>query len=204
MSNTVQLTQNGQPVFPLTDASVVSGISDVAKSGDYDDLENKPTIPDVTGKADKVSNATNGNFAALDANGNLTDSGHKHSDYLTSHQDISGKADKVSNATNGHLAGLDSNGNLTDSGKSASDFQPTIDATHKLSYNLLSDTPTIPAAQVQTYWNASSGMGVLLNKPNLATVATSGSYNDLSNKPTIPTVTALTTSEIDTIWGNAS
>jgi len=33
------------------------------------------------GKADKVSGATNGNFAGLDANGNLTDSGHKHSDY---------------------------------------------------------------------------------------------------------------------------
>lgn len=28
----------------------------------------------------------------------------------------------------------------------------------------------------------------VLNKPNFSTVATSGSYNDLSNKPTIPTV----------------
>ena len=55
-----------------------------------------------TDKADKVASATSGNFAALDENGNLTDSGHKHSDYLTSHQDISGKADKsaaVSNIT---------------------------------------------------------------------------------------------------------
>ena len=45
-------------------------------------------IPDITGKADKVSGATNGNFAALDSNGNLTDSGHKHSDYLTGHQSV--------------------------------------------------------------------------------------------------------------------
>lgn len=44
-------------------------------------------------KADKVSGATNGNFAALDSNGNLKDSGNKASDFLTSHQDISGKAD---------------------------------------------------------------------------------------------------------------
>ena len=43
---------------------------------------------DISGKADKVSGATNGNFAALDTNGNLTDSGHKHSDYLTSHQSL--------------------------------------------------------------------------------------------------------------------
>lgn len=69
--------------------------------------------------ANKVSGATSGNFAGLDSNGNLTDSGHKHSDYLTQHQDISGKADKVSGATEGNLAGLDVNGNITDSGIAA-------------------------------------------------------------------------------------
>lgn len=47
-------------------------------------------------------------------------------------------------------------------------------------------TLSIPAAQVNSDWNASSGVAEILNKPNLATVATSGSYNDLSNKPTIP------------------
>lgn len=55
----------------------------------------------ITSKADKVTGATNGNFAGLDANGNLVDSGHKHSDYLTSHQDISGKVDKTT-TVNGH------------------------------------------------------------------------------------------------------
>lgn len=45
-------------------------------------------IPADTSKADKVTGATNGNFAALDSNGNLIDSGHKHSDYLTEHQTI--------------------------------------------------------------------------------------------------------------------
>jgi hypothetical protein len=38
---------------------------------------------DISGKADKVSGATNGNFAGLDANGNLTDSGKKASDFNT-------------------------------------------------------------------------------------------------------------------------
>lgn len=38
-------------------------------------------IPDVTGKADKVSSPVSGNFAGLDANGNLTDSGKKASDF---------------------------------------------------------------------------------------------------------------------------
>ena len=55
-------------------------------------------------------------------------------------------------------------------------------------YNDLTNKPTIPAAQVNSDWNASSGVAKILNKPNLAKVATSGSYNDLSNKPIIPTV----------------
>ena len=38
---------------------------------------------DISGKADKVSGATDGNFAGLDANGNLTDSGSKASDFKT-------------------------------------------------------------------------------------------------------------------------
>ena len=39
---------------------------------------------------------------------------------------------------------------------------------------------------VQADYNATSGDAQILNKPSLSTVATSGSYNDLSNKPTIP------------------
>ena len=63
----------------------------------------------------------------------------------------------------------------------------------------------VPAAQVNSDWNASSGVAEILNKPtlgtmaaenasdytptsSLATVATSGDYDDLTNKPTIPTV----------------
>ena len=97
------------------------------------------------------------------------------------------------------------------------------------SYNDLSNKPTIPAAQVNSDWNATSGVAQILNKPtiptvptnvsaftndsgyitssalapyalseDLATVATSGSYNDLSNKPTIPSaVTEATVSG----WG---
>jgi len=57
-------------------------------------------------------------------------------------------------------------------------------------YNDLTNKPTIPAAQVNSDWNATSGLARILNKPTLATVATSGSYNDLSGKPTIPTKTS--------------
>ena len=87
------------------------------------------------------------------------------------------------------------------------------------SYNDLLNKPTIPAAQVNSDWNANSGVAQILNKPtlgtaasanttdfataaqgalattavqpgDLATVATSGSYNDLLNKPTLGTMAA--------------
>lgn len=45
--------------------------------------------------------------------------------------------------------------------------------------------------QVNSDWNASSGVAQILNKPTLAAVATSGSYNDLNNKPTIPDAVAV-------------
>ncbi|MBQ1297539.1 MAG: hypothetical protein IIY21_26085, partial [Clostridiales bacterium] len=53
-------------------------------------------------------------------------------------------------------------------------------------YSDLINRPTIPAAQVQTDWEAESGISSIAHKPILATVATSGSYSDLSNKPEIP------------------
>ena len=48
---------------------------------------------DLGNKANKVANATSGNFAGLDENGNLTDSGKKASEFATSTQ--GGKADSA-------------------------------------------------------------------------------------------------------------
>lgn len=41
---------------------------------------------------------------------------------------------------------------------------------------------------VQANWSSTSGLSAILNKPALKRVATTGSYNDLDDKPTIPTV----------------
>lgn len=101
---------------------VKSNTSGLIKNDGTIDTNTYLTSSSVTGKADKVANATSGNFAGLDSNGNITDSGKKASDFLTSHQDISGKADKVANPTNGGIAKLDSNGNLVDGGILASNL----------------------------------------------------------------------------------
>lgn len=55
------------------------------------------------------------------------------------------------------------------------------------SWSEITGKPTIPDAQVQANWaqSNSSAIDYIKNKPNLATVATSGSYNDLINKPTL-------------------
>lgn len=60
---------------------------------------------------------------------------------------------------------------------------------------------TIPAAQVNSDWNATSGVSQILNKPTLATVATSGSYNDLSNKPNIPAAYVLPAATLAALGG---
>ena len=62
---------------------------------------------DITGKADRVSGATNGNFAGLDSNGNLTDSGKKASDFAEATH--SHTADQVTG-----LATVATSGNYSD------------------------------------------------------------------------------------------
>lgn len=65
-------------------------------------------------------------------------------------------------------------------------------------YNDLTNKPTIPAAQVNSDWNSSSGVSEILNKPTLAAVATSGDYDDLTNKPTIPAA------QVNSDWNSSS
>lgn len=64
-----------------------------------------------------------------------------------------------------------------------------------IDYNELTNLPAIPSAQVPSDWNASSGVARILNKPGLASVATSGNsldlnwavYNDIPNLPSAST-----------------
>lgn len=102
------------------------------------------------------------------------------------------------------------NGNTIDIpvGDLIAGLQTEITSTNKLSSDLVDDTNQthkfVTAAQitklngiaagaevnVQSDWDQTTTTAddYIKNKPTLATVATSGSYNDLSNKPTIPTV----------------
>ncbi|WP_250515822.1 hypothetical protein [Caballeronia sp. INDeC2] len=51
---------------------------------------------------------------------------------------------------------------------------------------MIENKPDITAAQVNADWSALSGVAMIENKPSLSPVAISGDYADLTNKPTIP------------------
>lgn len=84
------------------------------------------------------------------------------------------------------------------SAKADSDDLATVATTGD--YDDLINKPTIPAAQVNSDWDAESGVAQILNKPALSTVATSGSYDDLLNKPYIPNTYSTTEEQIVGTW----
>lgn len=76
---------------------------------------------------------------------------------------------------NGFISGIDSVDVVNALGYEPSKFDGD--------YNSLDNKPTIPPGQVNTDWNANSGLPQILNKPNLSTVATTGSYLNLIDTP---------------------
>ena len=76
-------------------------------------------------------------------------------------------------------------GNIEIGGGSGTQVQSDWAETNTESVSYIKNKPTIEP-QVNSDWNAESGVSQILNKPTLSIVATSGSYNDLLNKPTIP------------------
>jgi len=87
------LAQGVQDSLDLADSAYQKPSTGIAKSdlaqGVQDSLDLADSAlqaADIADKADKVSSATNGNFAGLDANGNLKDSGSKAADFATAAQ----------------------------------------------------------------------------------------------------------------------
>lgn len=120
-------------------------LADVATSGSYTDLTNKPSIPTKTSELNN-------------------DSG-----FLTTHQDITGKQDKSNIVTSWSVT--------TSDAKYPSEKLVKSDLDKKV------DKVSGKGLSTNDYDNTAKN-----TVDNLATVATSGSYNDLSNKPTIPSV----------------
>jgi hypothetical protein len=152
------------------------------------------------GKTDKVSAAIAGNIAALNASGNLTDSGLATNNILAKDNTQSfsptgdfnpatkkyvddgdtGKADKVSAPIAGNLAALNASGNLTDSGFSANDF--LTNSTNALQIPF-SPTPDVTSTNVQSAIDevAQDLVAGLAGKANKVSGATLGNFAALNS-----------------------
>ena len=82
-----------------------------------------PKVVDISGKADKVAGATTGNFAALDGEGNLTDSGKKPADFVAAETGkrlmTDAEGEKLAGVSEGatKTAASSTNGNVNIDGK---------------------------------------------------------------------------------------
>lgn len=151
--------------------SATTDFAKVAFSGSYNDLTGTPTIPTATG--------------------DLTN----NSGYITS------------SALNGYVKSVngtspDSNGNvsISVSGGSGNYTLPTASSSTlggvKIGSGLTINTSGVVSADV-----TSSTLTAYAKTTDLSAVATSGSYNDLSNKPTIPSAYTLPNATSSTLGG---
>ena len=188
------------------DVAMVASLSTVAFSGDYDDLEDKPTIPTDT------SDLTNGAgfITGIDSSDVITALGYTPgtSNFDGDYDSLTNKPTDLSDFNNdvGYITGIDSSDVITALGYTPGTSNFSGD------YTDLTNKPTIPTdtsdltngagyitssalnGYATEYWVGQQGYltSVTWNdvsgKPSFATVATSGDYTDLINKPTIPTV----------------
>ena len=116
------------PAKVSNDTYTISIDGDAATASDAKDgstLANK--LADLgSDKADKVANATSGNFAGLDSNGNLTDSGKKASDFKTVQTAVSDPAASGTSTT--FISGIsqDTNGVITPSKANLPEASTTV------------------------------------------------------------------------------
>ena len=166
-------------------------LASVATSGSYNDLSDKPSIPAAqvqsdwneadSSKVDYIKNKPN--LATVATTGDYDDLSNKPSIPVI-------PAMKNLVAGNNVTITEDANGVTISASGGGSQVQSDWDQNDPQAVDYIKNKPTIPAAQVQSDWSQSNNQAVdyIKNKPSLATVATSGSYDDLSDKPSIPTV----------------
>ena len=152
-------------------------LATVATSGSYNDLSNKPTIPSIEGLASETY--VNEKVAAIVIPEVPTKVSELENDagYLTEHQSLAEYAKKTEIpapytlpvATKTTLGGVKVGAGLV------------------MNDGVLSATGGGTADSVD--W------GNIENKPSFSTVATSGSYNDLLDKPSIPSTAGLASTE---------
>lgn len=153
-------------------------ITKVATTGSYNDLTNKPTIPA------EVTETTISNWGFTKNTGTYSkpNGGIPKSDLDSAVQTSLGKADTALQSIktiNGQT--IVGTGNLTLATKSELEVLATKNEVETLHNEILNNEEVVALALTDLDDRIS----------NFATVATTGSYNDLTDKPTMPTVDTL-------------
>lgn len=170
---TRQNIESGEP-FAVILGKIKKFFSDlkaVAFSGNYNDLNYKPTFSAGTGI-------------------NIRGSGSPGYDW-DYEIEFTGDADEVDydNSLSG-LSATNVEQAIDELAAEKADASSLATVATTGDYADLTNKPTIPAAQVQSDWTQADNTEVdyIKNKPTLAAVATSGNYGDLSGTPTFATV----------------
>ena len=182
-------------VHPATHpASMITGLSDVATSGSYTDLTDKPTIPIVPtslpadgGNADTVDNKHASDFATAN---------HTHTQYAsTAHtheiSDVTGLAGELDGkaaATHTHSNYAAKTHTHTLADISETTEKKVMTAAERTKLNGI-------ATGANNYSHPATHPASIIT--GLAEVATSGSYDDLTDKPTSMSPTAHTHAQSD-------
>ena len=162
-------------------------LATVAKSGSYNDLSNKPTIPTVNNA--KLTIQKNGSTVKTFTANASTD--------VTANITVPTKVSELTNdssyAKSGDLATVATSGSYNDLSN-----KPTIPTVNNATLTIQKNGTSVGTFTANASTNATANITVptkvseLTNDSSyakttdLAAVATSGSYSDLSNKPTIP------------------
>ena len=178
----------------------------VATSGSYDDLTNKPTIPTVNNATLTIQKngahvATFTANSSSNATANITvptkvselDNDSKFTSITVDEALSSTSTNPVQNKVIN--TALSTKANTTDLALHSGNTNIHITSDERTNWNAAkthadsTHAPSNAQKNVQSDWNATSTTSdaYIKNKPTLATVATSGSYLDLINKPEIPT-----------------
>ena len=180
-------------------------LATVATSGSYKDLTGKPTIPtvDVNKKYVDDQLATKADLEVYNAIDTKVDKvegkGLSTNDYVTADKTKVTNINKVIEAATKNITATDisitlDKRNLVTNVVENIELNLPASTTALAGLMLPSDKTKLNGiaagaeVNVNADWNATKGDAQILNKPTLATVATSGSYKDLTGKPTIPTV----------------
>ena len=183
-------------------------LASVAFSGEYDDLLNLPTIPDVSTKAeasyvDSQDSAVAGAAqSALTGHTSRTDNPHSVTKSQVGLGNVDNTADTAKPVSTATQAALDTKvDKVSGKGLSTEDYTTSektklsniaAGATQNASDASLRDRTTHTGSQpISTVTGLQTALDAKADSAGLATVATSGSYDDLSDKPTIPDTSGL-------------